>query len=171
MTVEVITQPDEKAEARRIFSGRIAVLYALARHYLSLPFAVLCVPATLLAGNTLGLLPITPLLLQMSVVIAAEQLTTAYRNRPAGSDPHYWARRYTFVSAIAGATWGLGALFWFVWGSFPAEAYLSLAYLGMTATKFIARSAHRPAYIAHTSLALGPLIILLLLQGGLYAGM
>src|SRR5580693_561927 len=168
MTAKTLSQRDD---ARQIFSGRIDVLYALGRHYLSLPFAVLCVPATLLAGNTLGLLPITPLLLQMSVVIAAEQLTTAYRNRPVGSDPHFWARRYTFVSGIAGASWGLGAVFWFVWGSFPAQAYLALAFLGMAATEFIARSAHRPAYIAHTSLALGPLIVLLLVQGGLYADM
>ena len=176
MTVEVITQPDEKTEAERIFSGRIEVLYALGRHYLSLPFAVLCVPATLLAGNTLGLLPVTPLLLQMAVVIAAEQLTTAYKSRCEANgihcnDPHFWAWRYTFISAIAGATWGLGALFWFAWDSFPAEAYLALAYLGMTATEFIARSAHRPAYAAHTVLSLGPLIGLLLLQGGLYATM
>ena len=176
MTVEVIAQPDEKAEAERIFSGRIEVLYALGRHYLSLPFAVLCVPATLLAGHTLGMLPVTPLLLQMAVVIAAEQLTTAYKVRCKESgehcdDPHFWARRYTFVSAIAGATWGLGAWFWFAWDSFPAQAYLALAFLGMTATEFIARSAHRPAYAAHTVLSLGPLVVLLLMDGGLYATM
>ena len=46
-----------------------------------------------------------------------------------------------------------------------------MAYLGMAATEFIARSAHRPAYIAHTVFALGPLIGLLLWQGGLYATM
>ena len=176
MTVNVMGQADEKAEAERIFSGRIAVLYALGRHYLSLPFAVLCVPATLLAGNTLGFLPVTPLLLQMVVVIAAEQLTSAYKTRCDAeglhcNDPRFWARRYTFVSAIAGATWGLGAWFWFVPNSFPAQAYLALAFLGMTATEFIARSAHRPAYIAHTVLSLGPLIALLLIHGGLYATM
>ena len=176
MTVEVVAQPDDKAESERVFSGRIEVLYALGRHYLSLPFAVLCVPATLLAGNTLGLLPVTPLLLQMAVVIAAEQLTTAYKVRCQNdgkhcNDPHFWARRYTFVSAIAGATWGLGAWFWFSWTFFPAQAYLALAYLGMTATEFIARSAHRPAFAAHTVLSLGPLMALLLLHGGLYADM
>jgi signal transduction histidine kinase/HPt (histidine-containing phosphotransfer) domain-containing protein len=115
------------------------------------------------------------------VVIAAERLTTAYRNRaglvgvaPAradapDSDPHFWARRYTFVSAISGASWGVASLFWFVPDSFPAQAYLSLAFLGMTATEFIACSAHRPAYLAHTIFALTPLVALLLLQGGLYA--
>ena len=168
MTANTVSQRDD---ARQIFAGRIDVLYALGRHYLSLPFAVLCVPATVLAGNRLGYLPVTPLLLQMAVVIAAEQLTAAYRNRPVGSDPHFWARRYTFVSAIAGATWGLGSIFWFAWGSFPAEAYLALAYLGMTATEFIARSAHRPAYTVHTVFALGPLIVLLLIQGGLFPTM
>src|SRR6201999_1584289 len=176
MTVEVIAEPDQKAEAERIFSGRIEVLYALGRHYLSLPFAALCVPVTMLAGHTLGLLPVTPLLLQIVVVIAAEQLTTAYKHRcendgPHCDDPHFWARRYTFVSAIAGATWGLGAWFWFAWDSYPAQAYLALAYLGMTATEFIARSAHRPAYAWHTVLSLGPLMLLLVLHGGLYSDM
>ncbi len=168
MTAKALSQRDD---ARQIFAGRIDVLYAMGRNYLSLPFAVLCVPATVLAGNQLGFLPVTPLLLQMAVVIAAEQLTGAYRNRAAGSDPHFWAWRYTFVSAIAGATWGLGTVFWFAWGSFPAQAYLSLAYLGMAATEFIARSAYRPAYVVHTLFALGPLIALLLIQGGLFPTM
>ena len=166
MTVD---RPPDRRSADAIFAGRINVLYALGRHYLSLPFAVLCVPATVIAGTVPSVATLMPLTLQIAVVIAAEQLTTAYRNRPPGSDPRYWARRYTFVSAIAGATWGVAAMFWFVWNSFPAQAYLCLAFLGMTATEFIARSAHRPAYVAHTAFALGPLIVLLLVQGGLYA--
>jgi hypothetical protein len=168
-------------DAASVFAGRIDILYALGRHYLSLPFAVLCIPATVIAGHAPGILPLMPLLIQLGVVIAAEQLTTAYKNRakfngvaPAradapDSDPHFWARRYTFVSAISGASWGVASLFWFVPGSFPAEAYLSLAFLGMAATEFIARSAHRPAYLAHMLFALTPLVVLLLLQGGLYA--
>jgi signal transduction histidine kinase/HPt (histidine-containing phosphotransfer) domain-containing protein len=171
----------EGRDAASVFAGRIDILYALGRHYLSLPFAVLCVPATVIAGHVPGVLLLMPLLIQLGVVIAAEQLTTAYKNRasligvaPARadapySDPHFWARRYTFVSAISGASWGVAALFWFVPNSFPAQAYLSLAFLGMAATEFIARSAYRPAYLAHTILALGPLVVLLLVEGGLYA--
>jgi signal transduction histidine kinase/HPt (histidine-containing phosphotransfer) domain-containing protein len=166
MTDEISSQGNP---ADPVFAGRIDILYALGRHYLSLPFAVLCVPVTLIAGRAPSILPLMPLLLQITVVIAAEQLTTAYKNRAPGSDPHFWARRYTFVSAISGATWGAAALFWFVWDSFPAQAYLSLAFLGMAATEFIARSAHRPAYLAHTAFALTPLVGLLLWQGGLYA--
>src|SRR6185295_864503 len=101
MIAQAITHSDD---AEQVFAGRIDVLYALGRHYLSLPFAVLCVPATLLAGSAPGIMPFTPLLIQMAVVIAAEQLTTAYKNRHGGAhadDPGYWARRYTFVSAIA----------------------------------------------------------------------
>ena len=62
MTVVTPVLPHKKA-GEEIFSGRINVLYALGRHYLSLPFAVLCVPATLLAGGHLGVLPVIPLLL------------------------------------------------------------------------------------------------------------
>src|SRR5215475_14386899 len=166
MTVEL--SPQEK-QADPVFAGRIDLLYALGRHYLSLPFAVLCVPATMAAGNGPGILPLVPLLFQLAVVIAAERLTTAYKRRTAHSDPHLWARRYTLMSSISGASWGVAAFFWFVPGSFPAQAYLTMAFLGMAATEFIARSAHRPAYIAHTAFALGPLIGLLLRQGGLYA--
>ncbi|HVW72432.1 MAG TPA: ATP-binding protein [Rhizomicrobium sp.] len=166
MTGEISPQAED---ADSVFAGRIDILYALGRHYLSLPFAALCVPATLIAGRAPSVLPVVPLLLQLVVVIAAEQLTTAYKHRSKDSDPHFWARRYTFVSAISGATWGVAALFWFVPGSFPAQAYLSLAFLGMAATEFIARSAHRPAYLAHMICALTPLVALLAIQGGLYA--
>jgi signal transduction histidine kinase/HPt (histidine-containing phosphotransfer) domain-containing protein len=165
--------PQEKADAQErgdpVFAGRIDILYALGRHYLSLPFAAVCVPATLMAGHPPSILPLMPLLLQLVVVIAAEQLTTAYKKRSPESDPRYWADRYTFVSAISGATWGVAALFWFVPDSFPSQAYLALGFLGMTATEFIARSAHRPAYVAHTLFALVPLVGLLLRQGGIYA--
>ncbi len=164
-----------ETEERPVFAGRIDILYALGRHYLSLPFAALCVPATLFSGQPPTVLPLMPLLLQIVVVIAAEQLTQAYKNRherPQGpGTPEFWAQRYTFVSTIAGATWGVGVLFWFVPDVFPAQAYLSLAFLGMTATEFIARSAHRPAYLAHASTSLGPLVLMLLWQGGLYAVM
>jgi hypothetical protein len=120
-----------------------------------------------MAGHQASIQPVIPLLLQLSVAIAAEQLTTAYKNRPVCSDPYFWARRYTFVSAISGATWGVASMFWFVPDSFPAQAYLALAFLGMTATEFIVRSAHRRAYVVHTLFALGPLVGLLAWQGGL----
>ncbi|HET7086603.1 MAG TPA: ATP-binding protein [Rhizomicrobium sp.] len=166
--------PEEKPASREkladpVFAGRIDLLYALGRHYLSLPFAVLCALATLIAGHGPAILPLMPLALLLAVVIASEQLTTAYRNRGRHGDAHFWAWRYTFLSAISGAAWGAAALFWFVPDSFAAQAYLALGFLGMTATEFIARSAHRPAYVAHTVFALAPLVGLLLRQGGTYA--
>src|ERR1700712_3289926 len=160
--------PPSVHDRAAVFAGRIDILFALGRHYLSLPFAALCIPATLFAGREPGWLPLMPLVLQIAVVIAAEQLTSAYKKRNRADDPKFWAWRYTFVSAIAGATWGVGVMFWFVPGSFPAQAYLALAFLGMTATEFIARSAYRPAYLMHALFSLGPLIVVLLLAGGLY---
>jgi signal transduction histidine kinase/HPt (histidine-containing phosphotransfer) domain-containing protein len=164
-------QSNQDQESRAVFAGRIDVLFTLGRHYLSLPFAVLCVPVTLLGARNPGWLPLMPMALQIAVVVAAEQLTSAYKRRGLKSDPWFWARRYTFVSAIAGATWGVGAWYWFVPGSYAAQAYLALAFLGMTATEFIARSAHRPAYLAHAVFALSPLVFLLLREGGPYATM
>ena len=161
-------EPESVRDRGAVFAGRIDILFALGRHYLSLPFAALCIPATLFAGREPGWLPLMPLVLQIAVAIAAEQLTSAYKARDRSDDPRFWAWRYTFVSAIAGATWGVGVLFWFVPNSFPAEAYLALAFLGMTATEFIARSAYRPAYLAHALFSLGPLVAVLLLAGGLY---
>jgi signal transduction histidine kinase/HPt (histidine-containing phosphotransfer) domain-containing protein len=159
---------DMMQDRRAVFAGRIDILYALGRHYLSLPFAALCIPATMFDGHTPSWLPLMPLLIQIAVVIAAEQLTTAYKRRNPDDDPRFWAWRYTFVSAIAGASWGVGVLFWFMPGSFPAQAYLVLAFLGMTATEFIARSAYRPAYLLHALFSLGPLVAVLLMAGGLY---
>jgi signal transduction histidine kinase/HPt (histidine-containing phosphotransfer) domain-containing protein len=168
MTVAQV-KPD--GETRAVFAGRIDILYTLGRHYLSLPFAVLCIPVTLFGARNPGWLPLMPLALQIAVVIAAEQLTSAYKHRGLKSNPKYWADRYTFVSGIAGATWGVGAWYWFVPGSYAAQAYLALAFLGMTATEFIARSAHRPAYLAHATFALTPLVFLLAREGGVYATM
>lgn len=164
-----VTATNETAESRAVFAGRVDILYRLGRHYLSLPFAALCMLATRFASSAPLTFILIPLCFQIGVVILAERLLHAYLARTADSDPIYWARRYTFVSGLAGATWGLGAWFWFVPNSFPAQAYLTLAFLGMTSTEFIARSAHRPAYLAHATFSLTPLVVLLAFQGGLYA--
>ncbi len=159
----------DEACARALIAGRIDILFRLGRHYLFLPFAALCVAATLMGGKTEIWIVTAPLVLQIALTIAAERLAAAYTRRSKGDDPLLWARRYTVLSGFSGAVWGIGALIWFVPGSFPAESYLSLAFLGITATEFIARSAYRPAYLAHASLSLVPLAIRLLMEGDPYA--
>ena len=166
------TAPEDRAMAESVIAqGRVDILYRLGRHYLFLPFAALCVAATMLNGQKPIWLIASPLILQIGVTLLAERLAGAYARRPAASDPHLWARRYTWLSAVSGMIWGLGALIWFVPGSFPAESYLTLAFLGITSTEFIARGAHRPAYVAHATLSLLPLALRLLAEGEAYATM
>ncbi|MGH6828457.1 MAG: sensor histidine kinase, partial [Rhizomicrobium sp.] len=163
MTAEVVAR---NACERQRFAGPVDALYSSGRHFLSLPFALAGVAATTLAGSRLSLLSLAPLFLQLAAAISITQLAAAYRQRPADGDPSLWARRYTTLSALGGAAWGLGAALWFAWNSFPAEACLALAYLGMAATEFATRSIHPPAYGARTVLALAPLVVLFLVKGG-----
>jgi len=115
MTAEPFSRMDKE---RGIFAGRMDILYALGRYYLSLPFAALAVSATLFSGAKPTILPFLPLVLLIVVAVAAEQLTQAYKRRAPDDDPHFWARRYTFVSAIAGPA-GASACFS---GSCPARS-------------------------------------------------
>jgi signal transduction histidine kinase/HPt (histidine-containing phosphotransfer) domain-containing protein len=143
------------------------VLYTLSHHYLFLPFVALCMTAALLQANANLVYMALPIPLQIAAALCGNRLKTAY-DRRGNDDPALWARRATIFSGIVGAIWGLGAVLWFDWSSFSAEAYLVLAYLGMSATEFIARAAYRPAYLAHAIPSLGPLATMLALQGGLY---
>jgi len=80
-------------------------------------------------------------------------------------------RKWVMISAGLFVVLHLSAFVWFVPGSFPAQAYLVLAFLGMSATEFVARCAYRPAYFTHAAASLFPLVALLIIQGGLYAQM
>jgi hypothetical protein len=114
---------------------------------------------------------VLPLLLQIAATVFTGQLAEAYRRRDPTDPPILWARRFTFASGVSGAAWGIGAIVWFSPDFFPAQAFLTLAMLGMTATEFIARCSYRPAYLAHAALSLGPLAVMLLLAGNVYASM
>ena len=155
-------------ETAAIFSGRIDLLYRLGQLQLFLPFSALCVAGMLYASRQPVAIVIIPLLLQIMATVATGMLGRAYAARTVDNAP-LWARRYTIASAAAGAAWGVGAVVWFIPDSFPAEAFLALAFLGMTATEFIARCAHRPAYVAHAAFSLGPLALQLMFAGNIYA--
>jgi signal transduction histidine kinase/HPt (histidine-containing phosphotransfer) domain-containing protein len=158
----------ESTASESTFADRVDILYRLGRHYLFLPFSTLCVAGVLYKDIIPLWFAIIPLLLQTAATVATGRLTAAYLRRPENDDPVKWANRYTAMSALAGAAWGVGAFIWFEPKSFPAEAFLALAFMGMTSAEFIARCAHRPAYIAHATMSLGPLAIMLALQGGTY---
>jgi signal transduction histidine kinase/HPt (histidine-containing phosphotransfer) domain-containing protein len=156
------------SKQKALLSGRVAILYALSRYSLFLPFASLGMAACLLERPEIFALATAPLFLLIGAAICAHRLKTHYDRRDPGDDPRSWAVRYTILSGIAGAIWGFGALVWFVPGSFPAEAYLVLAFLGVSAIEFVARAAYRPAYLAHAAGSLVPLAALLIQEGGTY---
>ncbi|HUO93619.1 MAG TPA: ATP-binding protein, partial [Rhizomicrobium sp.] len=156
------------AEAAAIFAGRIDLLYRLGRLQLYLPFAALCIAGMLYSGRESVATVVLPLLLQILVTVATSSLARAYDARSVDA-PKLWGRRYAIASAASGAAWGVGAVLWFIPNLFPAEAFLVLAFLGLTATEFIARCAYRPAYVAHAVCSLGPLAAMLVLAGNIYA--
>jgi signal transduction histidine kinase/HPt (histidine-containing phosphotransfer) domain-containing protein len=146
--------------------GRLTVAFALGRNYLFLPFAVLSMAATILHHQTVPRLGVIPFLLLVVAGFASNRLADAYERVESEADAALWARRFTRMSGATGAAWGLGAILWFIPGSFPDEAYLVLAMLGMSATEFVARAAYRPAYLAHATVSLVPLALMLVIQGG-----
>jgi two-component system sensor histidine kinase TorS len=169
----VTLQPeDREARAREqaMLRGRVAILYAFSQHYMFLPFAALCMSASLVNYDATVWVTATPLVLLIFAALGGAVMKSRYETR-GNDDPRYWARQYTVYSAMTGAIWGAGAFIWFVPGSFPAQAYLVLAFMGMTAVEFVARGAYRPAYFAHAATSLFPLAALLIIQGGLYAQM
>ncbi|MBI1330590.1 MAG: hypothetical protein GC166_11900 [Alphaproteobacteria bacterium] len=161
----------DAGEARAELAGRVEILYRLGRHYLFLPFAALCLAGVLYKNMLPIWIAATPLILQIAATVATGRLAEQYRRHGHKDDPRKWADRFTWMSAASGAAWGVGAVLWFDRQSFSAEAFLTVAFLGMTAVEFIARSAHRPAYLAHAALSLGPLALMLQLEHHTYAMM
>ena len=167
MNFEAAANQDNSRD-KALLRGRVAILYGLSHHHLFLPFAALCTTASLLEPNAVLSAAVTPLVLLIAATIASSRLKTAYDNRKPDDKPALWAKRYTIMSGVTGLVWGVGAIVWFVPDSFPAQAYLVLGFLGMSATEFIARAVYRPAYLAHAICSLVPLAALLALEGGLY---
>jgi signal transduction histidine kinase/HPt (histidine-containing phosphotransfer) domain-containing protein len=158
----------QDARERALWEGRLSAVYSLARLYLFVPFAALCMAVAPMRQNAaLFWLPL-PFLLHIVAMYAGNRQKERFEKRDPLDDPRVWARRFTIMSGISGAIWGLGAVIWFDFSSFAAEAYLVLAFLGLSATEFIARAAYRPAYLAHAVGSLMPLAVLLTIQGGVY---
>jgi len=154
------------AQRSALLQGRVAILYRLARYDLSFPFAALCTASALLQAEPNIVHALFPIIPFMAATLYGLKLKHVYQRRGAYDDPVIWARRYTIFSAVMGATWGVGAVLWFDSSSFAAEAFLILAFLGMSATEFVARAAYRPAYLAHAIPSLGSLALVLTLQDG-----
>jgi signal transduction histidine kinase/HPt (histidine-containing phosphotransfer) domain-containing protein len=159
------------ARKREVPKERVDILFRMGRLYLFLPFSALCLAAVFYRNYVPAWIAVIPLLLQIATTVATREFAERYETRAADEDPSDWARRYVWYSGAAGAAWGLGAVVWFVPGQFPAQAFLALAFMGMTAAEFIARSSYRPAYLAHSFFSLAPLVVLLVLEGNLYAGL
>ena len=157
------------AEQRALLNGRVAVLYASSQYFLALPFAAQCMAAVIAHAPAILWLSVMPFVLQIASTIVGNRLKAAYDRRAPGADPAIWLRRYMILSGVDGSIWGFGAIVWFVPGAFQEQAYLCLGFLGMTVTEFLVRSAYRPAYLLHAATSLGPLAVLLFLEGSAIA--
>ena len=171
-TLPRLTGPEADAPptgAADVFANRIAVLYRLSGHHLELPFSALCLAAVFYTHVVPMWLAVIPFLLQIAATLVTGRLARAYALGSSPCDTALWAHRHVLVSAASGAAWGIGALIWFLPHRFPAEAFLALAFLGMTTAEFITRAVYRPSYLAHAAFSLIPLVVLLVTEGNLYA--
>jgi signal transduction histidine kinase/HPt (histidine-containing phosphotransfer) domain-containing protein len=157
--------------ASPVLGARMDFLYRLGRHHLCLAFVALLVVVSLYTHRVSTPLVVLGLAIQVAAILVMERLAETYAVRAGSGAPEIWARRYVIASAVTGAAWGISAFIWFIPHSIPAEAFLTVTFLGMTACEYIARSVYRPAYLAHTSLSLGPLAALLVHEGNLCAVM
>src|ERR1700677_5075889 len=169
MSEGAVLAEGSEPDAETVFADRIDLLFRLGPHHLFLPFSALCIVGILYTGQESISAAVFPLQLQILAIIVTGMVARGYNQRDPSSSPHTWANRYTLMSAASGGAWGVGAVVWFIHGFFPAQAFLTLAFLGMTATEFIARCAHRPSYVAHAVFSLGPLALMLMFAGNIYA--
>jgi signal transduction histidine kinase/HPt (histidine-containing phosphotransfer) domain-containing protein len=163
--------PNGDAKMHAVPAERIDILFRMGRLYLFLPFSALCLAAAFYRHYIPAWIALIPLLLQIATTIATREFVERYETRDPNDDAMDWAKRYVWYSGASGIAWGLGAVIWFVPNYFPAQAFLALAFMGMTAAEFIARSSYRPAYSAHAFFSLLPLIVLLVREGSVYAGL
>jgi signal transduction histidine kinase/HPt (histidine-containing phosphotransfer) domain-containing protein len=171
MSEGAVLAEGSEPDAETVFADRIDLLFRLGRHHLFLPFSALCIVGILYTGQESISAAVFPLQLQILAIIVTGMVARGYNQRDPSSSPHTWANRYTLMSAASGGAWGVGAVVWFIHGFFPAQAFLTLAFLGMTATEFIARCAHRPSYVAHAVFSLGPLALMLFFAGSIYSSL
>ncbi|HUJ04338.1 MAG TPA: ATP-binding protein [Rhizomicrobium sp.] len=174
MTVEAGALRDtasRRAVRNAVPPERIDFLFRMGRLYLFLPFSALCLAAVFYRGLIPAWAALIPLLLQIGTTVATREFVERYEARSFSDDAMDWAHRFVWYSAASGTAWGLGAIIWFTPNYFPAQAFLALAFMGMTSAEFIARSSYRPAYFAHAVCSLTPLIILLALEGNIYSGL
>lgn len=164
-----VAEVRSRSEERALLDGRVAVLYASSQYFLALPFAAQCMAAVIAHDPVVLWLAVTPFVLQIGTTVVGNRLKAAYDRRPPGDDSAVWLRRYMMLSGFDGATWGLGAIIWFIPDAFNEQAYLCLGFLGMTVTEFLVRAAYRPAYLLHAATSLGPLAVLLFLEGSPHA--
>jgi signal transduction histidine kinase/HPt (histidine-containing phosphotransfer) domain-containing protein len=165
------TPPNGGVKAHAAAAERIDILFRMGRLYLFLPFSALCLAAAFYRHYVPAWIALMPLLLQIATTIATREFVKRYEARDPGEDVMDWANRYVWYSGASGVAWGMGAIIWFIPNYFPAQAFLALAFMGMTAAEFIARSSYRPAYSAHAFFSLLPLIFLLAREGNVYSAL
>lgn len=94
-----------------------------------------------------------------------ELMRASYLRNPESRPAREWAGIFAGLSALAGTSWALATVVWFEQGNYESNALLCLVILAIATSSMITRSAYLPALGLHLMLTMGPLILLLTLEG------
>ena len=88
---------------------------------------------------------------QLTAQLAFDWLRHRYTERPQDHDTIQWARRYSALCVVSGATWGLGAVLWLPGSDIFHHMFYWLVVSVLCMSSVIIRSVHPPAFWAYST--------------------
>jgi signal transduction histidine kinase len=105
------------------------------------------------------------LAIQIIAQFSFDRVRAGFRADPEAAErAMIWARRYAAVTALSGATWGVGALLWLPTASFAHGFFYALVIAALSMATAMTRATYPPAVFVYTAAACGPALIMLLVS-------